>query len=46
MLRARYSAAMPMTREEFAVVRVVPEWLRCYVARPQSLRVVEGSWVD
>jgi pyridoxine/pyridoxamine 5'-phosphate oxidase len=33
-------------REEFAIVRVVPQWLRYYDARPESFRVAEGSWVD
>ena len=33
-------------REEFAIVRVIPRWLRYYDARPASFRVAEGSWVD
>ena len=31
-------------REEFAIVRVIPRWLRYYDARPGSFRVAEGSW--
>ena len=31
-------------RAEFAVVRVIPRWLRYYDARPGSFRVAEGNW--
>lgn len=30
--------------EDFALIRVVPEWLRYYDARPDSFRVTEGMW--
>ena len=28
--------------DEFAVIRVIPRWLRLYDARPESFRVIEG----
>jgi pyridoxine/pyridoxamine 5'-phosphate oxidase len=31
--------------EDFALIRVVPEWLRYYDARPDSFQVAEGIWV-
>jgi pyridoxine/pyridoxamine 5'-phosphate oxidase len=30
--------------EDFALIRVVPDWLRYYDARPDSFRVTEGIW--
>jgi pyridoxine/pyridoxamine 5'-phosphate oxidase len=30
--------------EDFAVIRVIPRWLRYYDARPESFRAVEGQW--
>ena len=30
--------------EDFAVIRVVPRWLRYYDARPESPSVAEGQW--
>jgi general stress protein 26 len=30
--------------EDFALIRVVPDWLRYYDARPDSFRVIEGIW--
>lgn len=30
---------------DFALIRVVPDWLRYYDARPDSFRVAEGIWV-
>jgi general stress protein 26 len=31
--------------DDFALIRVVPDWLRYYDARPDSFRVTEGIWV-
>ncbi len=28
--------------DEFAVIRLIPRWLRLYDARPESFRVIEG----
>jgi pyridoxine/pyridoxamine 5'-phosphate oxidase len=30
--------------EDFAVIRVVPQWMRYYDTRPESFRVAEGQW--
>jgi pyridoxine/pyridoxamine 5'-phosphate oxidase len=30
--------------QDFALIRVVPDWLRYYDARPDSFRVTEGIW--
>jgi hypothetical protein len=41
-----YLAQFPGSRvldDDVAVVRVVPEWLRYYDARPDTYRVVEGA---
>jgi hypothetical protein len=44
-----YTKRFPGSRalqQQFAIVRVIPRWLRYYDARPDSFRVSEGSWVD
>jgi pyridoxine/pyridoxamine 5'-phosphate oxidase len=43
-----YTERFPGSRalhDQFAIVRVIPRWLRYYDARPDSFRVSEGSWV-
>lgn len=31
-------------QEDFALIRVAPDWLRYYDARPDSFSVAEGMW--
>jgi general stress protein 26 len=32
--------------DAFAVIRIVPDWLRYYDARPGSFKVAEGMWSE